>query len=84
MRGSPPLIPFSDATFRAAAIDESVARTLAVDVVRSVAIGGRVLGAVSVERPPGIVELARDATEWVGEREARSPMVSLGRRQSPL
>ena len=84
VRGSPPCIPFSDATFRAAALDESVAGALAADVVRSVAIGGRVLGTVAVDRPPGIVELARDATEWVGEREAPTPMVSLGRRQSPL
>lgn len=83
VRGSPGTVPFADATFRAAALDASTNAAFAADVVRSVIIGGRVLGAAALARPAGVRELARDTAEWVAEREARAPIVALGRRQSP-
>lgn len=64
-----PSVPFSDGTFRAAAVDRTVPAPTALDVVRAVAAGGRVLGAAAVPLPPGLRELARDGAEWVAERE---------------
>lgn len=72
-------LPFGDATFRAAALDASLAPALVADVVRGVHVGGRLVGAVGLTRPAGVRELARDATEWVGEREPTAPLVPLGR-----
>lgn len=65
-----PALPFSDHTFRAAALDALTPLPVLLDALRTVQPGGRVLGALPLERPLGVRELARDATEWVGEREA--------------
>ena len=65
-----PVVPFSDHTFRAAALDDTTELPVLLDAVRALQVGGRLLGALPLERPFGIRELARDATEWVGEREA--------------
>jgi len=78
VRGALRSVPFSDGTFRAAALD-ALTPALASDAVRAVAAGGRVLGALAVPRPEGVAELARDATEWVGERAAAAPLVPLRR-----
>jgi hypothetical protein len=67
---SEPVVPFSDNTFRAAALDEDTSMPVLLDTVRALQVGGRLLAALPLERPFGIRELARDATEWVGEREA--------------
>lgn len=72
-------LPFADATFRAAAVDTTLASSLVTDVVRAVRVGGRVVAAAALDRPAGVRELARDATEWVGERESAAPLVPLGR-----
>lgn len=64
-----PAVPFTDATFRAAALDAGTPLPLVLDAVRSVAPGGRVLGALPLERPAAVRELARDELEWVGEAE---------------
>ena len=65
-----PAVPFSDNTFRAAALDHDTSMPVLLDTVRALQVGGRLLAALPLERPFGIRELARDATEWVGEREA--------------
>ncbi|MBX3174673.1 MAG: hypothetical protein KF709_09690 [Gemmatimonadaceae bacterium] len=69
VRGAQQVLPFSDATFRAAAIGASTPMPLLLDVVRGVAPGGRVVGALPLERPASVRELARDEREWVGEVE---------------
>lgn len=70
-----PVVPFSDGTFRAAALDASVDGVRAQDAVRTVAAGGRVVGAGDLLVPLGVQELARDADEWVGAREPGFPGV---------
>lgn len=65
-----PVVPFSDNTFRAAALDHDTSMPVLLDTVRALQVGGRLLATLPLERPFGIRELARDATEWVGEREA--------------
>lgn len=65
-----PAIPFSDNTFRAAALDANTSLPVVLETVRTLQVGGRLLATGPIERPFGIRELARDATEWVGEREA--------------
>jgi len=65
-----PAVPFSDNTFRGAALDADTSMPVLLDTVRALQVGGRLLVALPLERPFGIRELARDATEWVGEREA--------------
>jgi uncharacterized protein YbaR (Trm112 family) len=46
--------------------------------VRATRVKGRVVGRVSLPLPAGVRELARDESEWVGEREpAASPLVTL-------
>lgn len=65
-----PVVPFSDNTFRAAALDHETSMPVLLDTVRALQVGGRLLVELPLERPFGIRELARDATEWVGEREA--------------
>lgn len=64
-----PVVPFSDNTFRAAALDADTPLPVLLDAVRALQVGGRLLATLPLERPHGIRELARDATEWVGERE---------------
>lgn len=76
-------LPFSDGTFRAAALDTRLPSALVDDMVRTVAVGGRLVGALGVALPDGVRELARDAIEWVGEREVAAPLVTIGRRADP-
>lgn len=64
------VVPFSDHTFRAAALDGALGPELAADAVRCVAVGGRVVGSAALALPANVRELARDGEEWVGEREA--------------
>lgn len=73
-------MPFTDGTFRAAALAAGTPPALATDQVRCVATGGRVVAPASVDRPAGLRELARDAQEWVAETEARPRVVELKRR----
>jgi hypothetical protein len=63
-----PSVPFSDGSFRGAALDAELSLPVVLDAVRSVAVGGRVLGSIALDRPATVRELARDAAEWVGER----------------
>ena len=71
-------IPLAAASLRALALDgPSIAPSSAVRAVRA---GGRVVGPAGLVIPNGINELARDATDWVGERAATEvPLVGLAR-----
>jgi len=80
VRGVPGAVPFTDATFRGAALGASLPSALVADAVRCVMAGGRVVGAAALPLPDGVRELARDDAEWVGERAAPTPIVTLGRR----
>ena len=85
VRAAERAVPFSDHTFRAAALDaaleasapasleSSFASAFLADAVRCVEIGGRVIGGADLTLPPLLRDLARDQTEWVGEREAGPP-----------
>ena len=77
--GAPASIPFTDGTFRGAAVDASLPAALIADVPRVIANGGRVVAAASVLAPPGLNELARDDREWVAAREGTGAIVELGR-----
>jgi hypothetical protein len=63
-----PVVPFADGTFRGAALDATTPLPVMLDAVRAVSVGGRIVGAASLDRPASVRELARDAEEWVGEK----------------
>ena len=72
-------VPFADATFDAAALDSHMTTAMAADAVRCLRVGARVLGDVSSPPPARVRELARDATQWVGEVDAPAIVVPLRR-----
>ncbi len=73
-------VPFSSGTFSAAALDVSMSAATVADAVRCVRVGGRIVAEPALAVPRGVLELARDATGWVGEVEATaSPVVPLRR-----
>jgi hypothetical protein len=74
-----PVVPFSEATFAAALLDASMSDAQALDAVRCVRAGGRVVGTAQVTLPPNVRELARDAEHWVGEAVAPPGVVPLRR-----
>lgn len=76
--------PLAAGSLRALAYDKHVAadEALVTSLVRAVRSGGRVLAPVSVPRPDGVRELARDEEEWVGVAETPSPFIPLSRRGS--
>jgi uncharacterized protein YbaR (Trm112 family) len=71
-------IPLAPGSLRALALDSaSTAISFAVHAVRA---GGRVTGPTALVIPEGVNELARDATDWVGEVVAdASPLVGIAR-----
>lgn len=72
-------IPFTDATFRAAAV-AAMSPALLGDLPRVVTPGGRIVAVVGIEPPAGARILARDDREWVAEREGSGGgMVTLQR-----
>jgi hypothetical protein len=73
-------VPFTDATFRGAALDEGTPHALVEDAVRTVVSQGRVLAAGTLPLPGGLKELARDDREWVAARVSVGPVVELKRR----
>lgn len=74
-------VPFADATFRGAALD--LPGITLDDALRTVVVGGRLVAPASAARPIGARALARDDVEWVAEREATGPVVTLGRASPP-
>lgn len=81
VRGVTPIAPFTDGTFRAVAVDVVFPETLLDDLVRTVAIGGRMLATRLHRVPRGLTELARDDHEWVAAREVTGAIVELSRRR---
>lgn len=65
-----PGVPFADATFRGAALDPALDAETVQDALRTVLVGGRVLGAHPLPILSMLKELARDDQEWLGERQA--------------
>lgn len=80
LTGDLSVVPFTDGTFRAAAVDAWSPAGFVADAVRTVAVGGRVLVPVSTWLPAGLRELARDDQEWVAARESTGAIVELKRR----
>ncbi len=77
--GWPDAVPFTEGTFRAAALDEP---RLIEAAVRAVRAGGRLVAPIACARPATISLLAADAVEWVGERGATPTVIPL-QRASP-
>lgn len=72
-------VPFTDGTFRGAALDDTTPAAIAADAVRTLALQGRVLAAAALTMPSGLKELARDDREWVAAREMTEAVVALRR-----
>lgn len=72
-------VPFTDATFRGAALDAGLPVALLSDAVRTVMVDGRVLADARVGALTGLKELARDDREWVAAREMAGAVVELKR-----
>lgn len=70
------VVPFTEGTFRAAALDDAGVLEAAVGVLRA---GGRVVAPSACARPAAIAPLAVDATEWVGERHVTPTVIPLQR-----
>lgn len=81
VRGPTANVPFTDGTFRAAALDGAIPGPLIADLVRTIAIGGRMLATSGHRLPAGLKELARDDLEWVAARESGGAIVELVRRK---
>jgi hypothetical protein len=63
-------VPFSDGTFSAAAFDPLITTNQLHDALRTLQRGARIVGMHPLPAPFGVREIARDAVEWVGERDA--------------
>lgn len=64
--------PLANGALQAIAIDQTHHALLA-DVTRVVRVGGRVVAPADLAIPPGCLELARDATEWVAHVTHAAP-----------
>lgn len=73
------VLPFGTATVRAIAVDGSLATPALLDsAVQKLRSRGRLVAPSSVNTSAGVTELARDETDWVGERTvATSAPISL-------
>lgn len=83
---SPAQVPLASGAMRAAAVDAGDdADLVAIEAARLVRSGGRILAPASAPVPAGVRELTRDASWWIGEREAGSVsgMIPLTGRRSP-
>lgn len=69
-------VPFTEGTFRAAALDGA---RLVDAAVRTVRAGGRIVAPISCPRPSTVTLLATDTAEWVGERGATPSVIPLER-----
>lgn len=75
-------VPFAPGSLRAAMIgDGAWSAAFVASVAAAVKPGGRLVGPAATPLPPDVVELARDAHQWVAERtrERLSAPVSLRR-----
>jgi uncharacterized protein YbaR (Trm112 family) len=72
-------LPLAIGSARGAALDAAHA-ALAGDAAQAVSAGGRLVAPLAVDVPAGVTELVRDASVWVGEREAgASGLIPLAR-----
>lgn len=70
------VLPFADRSVQGVALDSAHATAdLIGSAIRALTPGGRLVAPASAPVPSGIRELARDASEWVGERSTE-PAVS--------
>jgi uncharacterized protein YbaR (Trm112 family) len=70
-------LPLAAGAARGVAIDADSAERVA-SAVRVTRVAGRVVAPASIPLPEGVRELARDETDWVGERQPlASPVVTL-------
>jgi uncharacterized protein YbaR (Trm112 family) len=70
-------LPLAAGAARGVAIDGGSPERVA-SAVRATRVSGRVVAPVSTPLPEGVRELARDAADWVGERQPlASPVVTL-------
>jgi uncharacterized protein YbaR (Trm112 family) len=75
-------LPLAAGAARGVAIDE-VSAERAASAVRATRVAGRVVAPASTPLPDGVRELARDDTDWVGEREPlASPVITLHVRRA--
>jgi uncharacterized protein YbaR (Trm112 family) len=65
-----PMLPLAPASARGIALDQAVTPELARAAVAILRPGGRLLAPAWLDVPPGLSELARDASAWVAERAA--------------
>lgn len=73
-------LPLAAASARGIALDDAAGPSMLAGAVRALRPGGRLVAPVALAVPAGVIELARDAAVWVGEREAgASGLVSLAR-----
>ena len=71
-------LPFAAASVRAVALDDALAATSLTSAAGVLRSRGRLVAPASVPVPDDVVELARDAAEWVAERSVvASPPVML-------
>ena len=72
-------LPFADATLSGVAIGDPAWTDVDIDAAsRALLAGGRMVAPVTAQLPGDIMEIARDARLWVGEK--RGPLVALHRR----
>lgn len=70
-------LPLAVGAARGVAMDDA-GPARAASAVRATRVAGRLVAPVTVPRPDGVRELARDAELWVGEKEpAASPLITL-------
>lgn len=73
-------LPLAAASARALALDTEATPAFAAEAVQVLQSGGRVVAPTQLPVPAGVTELVRDATVWVGERDAdASGLVPLAR-----
>jgi hypothetical protein len=79
--GSGDSIPLAGGCARGIVLDRASAERLRAAVV-AMAPGGRLVAPANSPVPPGIVELARDERQWVGERQAVPMILEIRRAPS--
>ena len=71
-------LPFAPGSVRAVALDDALAATTLRSAAHTLRSRGRLVAPAAVPVPDDVVELARDAEEWVAERSVvASPPVTL-------
>ena len=80
------VLPIVSGVVRGAAIDEAASPALVRSIVSALKQRGRIVAPVSLARPDGVDELARDERLWVGEKTGAldgAPRLVTLKRASP-